>query len=128
MGASKGQPWDDWWDNLASQGHWTLPASRASRVRDPQAGPSEQVGAIRLTTASQVPERVSVPWREIEELHTIVSELDGEKRRLTEQADLTHRVMAENSQLRASVEFLEEENVSLRLRLVTLERADRNQR
>ena len=122
MGATKGQPWDDWWDNLASQGHWTLPASRASRVREAPASPSESSNPSRLTAGAEPPERVSVPWREIEELHTIVGELDGERRRLAENLGLARKAMEENTQLRASVEFLEAENLALRQRLVLLDR------
>lgn len=122
MAATKGQPWDDWWDNLASQGNWTLPASRASHVREPQTGPSESSSPSRLTAGARPPERVSVPWREIEELHTIVSDLDGERRRLAEHLDLAQKTMAENAQLRASVEFLEAENLALRQRVALLAR------
>jgi hypothetical protein len=123
MGATKGQPWDDWWDNLASQGHWTLPASRASRVREAPASPSESSNPSRLTFGAEPPERVSVPWREIEELHTIVGELDGERRRLAENVGLAQKALEENQQLRASVEFLEAENLALRQRLTLLELA-----
>lgn len=125
MGATKGQPWDDWWDNLASQGHWTLPASRASRVREAPASPSESSNPSRLTSGAEPPDRVSVPWREIEELHTIVGELDGERRRLAENVGWAQKAMEENQQLRASVEFLEAENLALRQRLVLLERVGR---
>ncbi|HLA76792.1 MAG TPA: hypothetical protein VJU18_04330 [Vicinamibacteria bacterium] len=125
MAAIKGQPWDDWWDNLASQGNWTLPASRTSLVRDPQAVPPESAGLARLPNANRPPERISVPWREIEELHTIVNELDGERRRLADQVDLAQKVMVESTQLRASVEFLETENAALRKRLAMLEQVGR---
>ncbi len=122
MGATKGQPWDDWWDNLASQGNWTLPASRTSRVGEAQAGPSESSSPSRLAAAAKPPERVNVPWREIEELHALVGELDGERRRLAEHLGLAQKAMEESKQLRASVEFLEAENLALRQRLVLLER------
>jgi len=125
MAAIKGAPWDDWWDNLASQGHWTLPASRAQRIKEAETRAAAPVSPSCLTSRSRPPERVTVPWREIEDLHTAVSQLDGEKRRLAQNLELAQKSLAESTELRASLEFLETENLSLRHRLMLLERERR---
>lgn len=125
MAAIKGAPWDDWWDNLASQGHWTLPASRAQRITGAETQAAAAVASSSQTPSPRPPERVTVPWREIEDLHTAVSQLDGEKRRLVQNLELAQKSLEESTELRASLEFLEAENLSLRHRLMLLERGRR---
>jgi len=123
MPAIKGAPWDDWWDNLASQGHWTLPASRSHRGRRADADGSAPEAPPSRTEEARPPERVSVPWREIEDLHATVNQLDEERRRLADNLQLAQKSLEESARLRASLEFLEAENLSLRLRLTLLDGA-----
>lgn len=125
MAAIKSAPWDDWWDNLASQGHWTLPASPAQRLKGAETRATAPAPPAPLTYSAQPPERVTVPWREIEELHTAVNQLDGEKRRLAQNLELAQKSLEQSTELRASLEFLEAENLSLRQRLTLLERERR---
>ncbi len=120
MGATKGRPWDDWWDNLASQGLWTLPESISRRARPSPPPPSGEPGALSPPPTARPAEKVTVAWREIEELHAMISELDEERRRLEEAVATTQKALEENGRLKATLEFVENENLSLRREIVLL--------